>query len=164
MSTVKPPELQALTPCTTRGLLAGQIQREKPMIPCQRELFDLPDEIAYLNCAYMSPLLNAAVAAGEKGLGLKARPWDITHDDFFSVTGAAREAFGQLIGASSRNVAIIPSVSYGIALAAANLECGPGRRIVVLAEQFPSNIYAWHELAGRTGGEVVTVGLQESGL
>ena len=127
------------------------------MIPCQRELFDLPDEIAYLNCAYMSPLLDAAVAAGRTGLALKARPWTITHDDFFSQSAAAREAFGRLIGANGGDVAIIPSVSYGMALAAANCECDEGQRIIVLAEQFPSNIYAWRELAGRTGGQVVTV-------
>ncbi|MAG96142.1 MAG: aminotransferase class V-fold PLP-dependent enzyme [Alphaproteobacteria bacterium] len=127
------------------------------MIPCQRDLFDLPDDVAYLNCAYMSPLLDAAVAAGQMGLGLKARPWGITQDDFFAKSGATREAFGQLIGAAGSDVAIIPSVSYGMALAAANLECGPGRRIVVLAEQFPSNFYAWNELVRRTGGEMVTV-------
>ena len=34
-------------------------------IPSQRHLFDLPRDIAYLNCAYMSPLLTAAVEAGE---------------------------------------------------------------------------------------------------
>ena len=31
-------------------------------IPCQRALFELPDDVAYLNCAYMSPLLRHAVA------------------------------------------------------------------------------------------------------
>ena len=29
------------------------------MIPCQRHLFDLPDDIAYLNCAYMAPLMHS---------------------------------------------------------------------------------------------------------
>jgi selenocysteine lyase/cysteine desulfurase len=42
-------------------------------------------------------------------------------------------------------------------LAAANLPVGRGETIVVLSEQFPSNVYAWYELAARTGAEVVTV-------
>ena len=32
-----------------------------------------------------------------------------------------------------------------------------GQRIVTLADQFPSNVYAWRELAAREGGEVVAV-------
>jgi hypothetical protein len=34
------------------------------VIPCQRHLFDMPRDVAYLNCAFMSPMLNAAVEAG----------------------------------------------------------------------------------------------------
>ena len=26
-------------------------------LPSQRHLFDIPDDVAYLNCAYMSPLM-----------------------------------------------------------------------------------------------------------
>ena len=37
------------------------------MIPCQRSLFDLPDDVAYFNCAYMSPLMKPVVAAGAAG-------------------------------------------------------------------------------------------------
>ena len=39
------------------------------MIPCQRHLFDIPDRVAYLNCAYMSPLMKPALAAGDGWLG-----------------------------------------------------------------------------------------------
>ena len=33
------------------------------IISCQRDLFDIPDEIAWFNCAYLSPLLRASLAA-----------------------------------------------------------------------------------------------------
>ncbi|MEM7025952.1 MAG: aminotransferase class V-fold PLP-dependent enzyme, partial [Pseudomonadota bacterium] len=52
---------------------------------------------------------------------------------------------------------MIPAASYGVGVAAANLPCGQGRRILVLADQFPSNVYAWDDLARRTGGEIVRV-------
>src|SRR5262249_28651398 len=37
-----------------------------PPIAPQRHLFDIPDDVAFLNCAYISPLLKASVAAGEE--------------------------------------------------------------------------------------------------
>jgi selenocysteine lyase/cysteine desulfurase len=39
-----------------------------PVLPCQRNLFDIPDEVAYLNCAYMSPLLKSVTEAGRRGV------------------------------------------------------------------------------------------------
>ena len=53
-------------------------------IPCQRELFDLPDDVAYLNCAYMSPLPKRAIEAGAEAARRKGRPWTITPSDFFT--------------------------------------------------------------------------------
>jgi hypothetical protein len=60
------------------------------MIPCQRDLFDLPDDVAYLNCAYMSPLLKHAAALGAQGIARKTRPWTISPDDFFADSERAR--------------------------------------------------------------------------
>jgi hypothetical protein len=43
----------------------------------QRELFEIPDQITYLNCAYMSPLLRAAREAGQVAIARKSTPWRI---------------------------------------------------------------------------------------
>lgn len=126
-------------------------------LACQRDLFDIPDEIAYLNCAYMAPLLRSATAAGQAALARKAQPWRITSADFFTTSETARTLFAELIGADADGVALIPSASYGLSLAAANLPVGPGRRILLLEDQFPSNVYPWHDLAARTGGVIETV-------
>ena len=48
------------------------------IIPSQKHLFDIPDEVAYLNNAYMSPLMHSVVAAMEKGISRKAQPWDLS--------------------------------------------------------------------------------------
>ena len=37
------------------------------LLDCQRHLFDIPNDVAYLNCAYISPLLNAVRDAGIAG-------------------------------------------------------------------------------------------------
>ncbi|RMF38064.1 MAG: aminotransferase class V-fold PLP-dependent enzyme [Alphaproteobacteria bacterium] len=127
------------------------------MIPCQRHLFDLPREVAYLNCAYMSPLMHRVVEAGQRGMALKARPWEIAPPDFFARPERARALFAEIIGADAEGVALIPSASYGIALAAANLRPGAGRRILLIEDQFPSNVHVWRRLARESGAEIVTV-------
>jgi selenocysteine lyase/cysteine desulfurase len=126
-------------------------------ISSQRELFEIPEEVAYLNCAYMSPQLRTVRAAGEEAVARKSRPWEISPRDFFENSERARELFARLIGGEPEGVAIIPSVSYGIAVATANLPVEEGQNVVVLEEQFPSNVYPWRELAKRTGAEIVTV-------
>ncbi len=126
-------------------------------IPCQRDLFDIPDDVAWLNCAYMSPLMKSAVEAGEAGIRRKAHPWTVAPADFFPGPEEARALFARLINASADEIAIVPSVSYGIATAARNLDAPAGSRILLLDEQFPSNVYAWRELATRTGARIDTV-------
>lgn len=125
-------------------------------IPSQRHLFDIPDEVAYLNCAYMGPLMRPVVAAGDRGVRAKARPWGISPDDFFDDGERARERFARIIGADAEGVALVPSASYGLSCAARNLAVEPGDGLVVLAEQFPSNVYAWREVAETRGASLVT--------
>lgn len=127
------------------------------MIPSQRHLFDLPDDVAYLNCAYMAPLMHAVIEAGREGVGRKARPWKISPRDFFEDSERARARFAQIIGASAADVALVPAVSYGVAVAARNVHVEKGQRILVLADQFPSHVYAWRELARQQGAEVVAI-------
>jgi selenocysteine lyase/cysteine desulfurase len=123
----------------------------------QRHLFDIPDDVAFLNCAYMSPLPKVSVAAGKHGLARKVQPWMITPDDFFSASEAVRARFAGLINATPDDVAFAPAVSYGMAQAAANITLVRTQTIVTLAEQFPSNVYAWMELAERTGAQFIAV-------
>ncbi|MCK5273995.1 MAG: aminotransferase, partial [Alphaproteobacteria bacterium] len=99
-------------------------------IPCQRELFDIPDDVAWLNCAYMSPLMKSAAAAGEAGIRGKSHPWTIAPADFFSGSEEARGLFARLVNASPDDIAIVPSISYGIAAAARNLDAPAGSRIL----------------------------------
>jgi hypothetical protein len=54
------------------------------MIPCQRQLFDLPDDVAYLNCAYLSPMMHSVAEAGRAAIAAKMRPWGTVAEDFFA--------------------------------------------------------------------------------
>lgn len=124
---------------------------------CQRAEFSLPDGLHYLNCAYMSPLSNRVEEAGLAGLRRKRDPTGIEPADFFEDGNRIRELFGRLVGAPADRIAIVPSASYGIAVAARNLAVGAGQNIVIAGEQFPSNVYAWHRRALESGAELRTV-------
>src|SRR5215218_3306263 len=123
----------------------------------QRDLFEIPEDIAYLNCAYMSPQLRPAREAGERAVSRKSRPWEITPDQFFEDAEEIRALFARLVGGDAEGVAIVPSVSYGISVAAANVPVREGEKILILEDQFPSNVYAWRELAERSRATLVTI-------
>ncbi len=127
------------------------------MIPCQRHIFDIPDDVAYLNCAYMSPLMKPALEAGTAGLARKAHPWELTPDQFFTGADEFRATAAQLVDCSADCIAIVPSASYGIATAARNLPLKKGQSILVLEEQFPSNYYPWQRRAEGTGASLKIV-------
>ena len=127
------------------------------LIPCQRDLFDIPDNVAWLNCAQMSPTMRSVAEAGEAAIRRKEHPWTISPVDFFTDSEIARGLFADVVNADSDEVAIVPSASYGMAIAAQNLSVGPDNRILVLDEQFPSNLYVWSELAKRTGARIDVV-------
>lgn len=128
------------------------------MLSCKRAKFSLPKNASYLNCAYMSPLLKNVEKAGLRGVRMKRNPADIRPEDFFTVTESLRSEFARLINAKEPNrVAIIPSVSYGLATVTKNLKIDKGEHVLVAAEQFPSNYYPWQSLCAETGAEVKVV-------
>ncbi len=127
------------------------------MIPCQRHLFDLPDDVAYFNCAYTSPLMRSAEEAGREAMIRKRSPWAITPAHFFETIEENRKLFGRLVDGDPNQTAIVPAVSYGVSLAANNLPLAPGQSVVVIQDQFPSNVYPWRRLAAENGGVIKTV-------
>lgn len=127
------------------------------LIASQRHLFDIPADRAWFNCAYMGPQLCAATAAGIAAAARKASPWTIAPADFFTETEEVRRLFGTLIQAPADCIAIMPSASYGLELAARTLPLAAGQKVLVLAEEFPSNYYPWADRASEVGAVVETV-------
>lgn len=125
---------------------------------CQKHLFNLDPEVTYLNCAYMSPLMKTVEQAGIEGVLRKQQPNKVTGEDFFSETNELRQEYAKLVNCSDPNrIVVIPSVSYGFANVAKNLKLNPGDEILVVGEQFPSNVYPWRRLVQDSGAKIVTV-------
>lgn len=127
------------------------------MIACQRDGFAIPANVHYLNCAYMAPLSHAVIAAMDEGARAKASPWRYRPADFFTVAEHFRERAARLAAVPTDCIAIVPSASYGLAVAAANVPLARGQEVVTLAGQFPSNVYVWQDLAARVGASLRTV-------
>ena len=122
-----------------------------------RSLYTIPPDVSYLNTAYMAPQLKSVTAAGLETIPKKEHPWNIGADDFFAPVEELRKEASQLFACAPDDVAIVPSVSYGVGVAAHNLPARNGGEILLLAEQFPSNVYPWQARAKATGEEVVFV-------
>ncbi len=133
------------------------------MIGSQKHLFTIPDHITYLNCAYLSPQLRRVSEAGQRGMALKEAPWDVVSEDFFTTTEETRGLFAELIDAKADEIAFIPAASYGISVAAKNLKIEAGEKIIVLEEQFPSNVYPWEALAKEKNALIQTINRPEDG-
>jgi selenocysteine lyase/cysteine desulfurase len=127
------------------------------MIENQRHRFDMPAGVHYLNCAYMSPLSDTVRAAMAEGASAKAQPWNYKPNDFTRHPEDFRGRAAKLFGTVADNIAIVPSASYGLAIAAKNLPLAKGQSVLVLADQFPSNLYVWREKAKEAGAHIVTV-------
>lgn len=126
------------------------------ILPSQRGLFEIPEDVVYLNAAAYVPLPRAVRQAGERGVSTKSYPWNMGRDQGNAEAERARKAAAGLLGVTADDVAITGAVSYGIATAARNLRIVPGSRVLMIEGEFPSLALVWPELA-RVAGAVVEV-------
>lgn len=122
----------------------------------QRSAFTVPPGIAYFNTATLAPQLHRVRDAGEAALARRAQPWTITTDDWFADVERLRDRFAHLVHADADGVALVPATSYAFAVAARNLALGPGDRVLVLDEEYPSGVYTWQAATRANDAEIVT--------
>jgi selenocysteine lyase/cysteine desulfurase len=118
-----------------------------------KNLFNLEKDIVYLNCAAYSPLLNTVISKGKAGLELKSNPQNIVPEfDFFDHSDQIRTSLNILLnGFDPQDFAIIPAVSYGMAVVAKNVFRIPNikskKEILIVGEEFPNNILTFEKAA-----------------
>ncbi|MCE2527445.1 MAG: aminotransferase class V-fold PLP-dependent enzyme [Actinomycetia bacterium] len=108
-----------------------------------RDPFDLPGDAVWLNSAYLGarakPVAEAVMRAVNRPLS------EVTVPNFFTPGDHIRKVLGLMVGGDPEGVALVPSVSYGVATAASALGVGEGDRVLMLEEQFPAMVYPWSE-------------------
>lgn len=112
-------------------------------LPCQRHLFDIPRDVCFLTAASWCPIPKSSVEIGKSAVERKSRPWELSGDLQREQCEQARKAAAALIGAAPQNVAIIPSVGYGVATAAKALDLPAGSTVIVLADDHTSPVLEW---------------------
>ena len=121
------------------------------MLPSQRDAFDIPRDVCYLNAASWSPLPRAVQAAGHEGVDRKARPWAVDPGLARAQHERTRAAAAALIGAAPDDVALIPSVSYGVAVAGKIFAPEAGTRVLLIEDDHSSPVLEWMTRATAAG-------------
>jgi selenocysteine lyase/cysteine desulfurase len=120
-------------------------------------LFEIPEDVTYLNCANMAPQLKSVTEAGHGAVRARESPWMLNAPEWFSGAEALRALAARLLDVETDGIALVPAVSYGIAAAATNLHVSPNQTIVLPEQEFPSNVYTWRALARKTGCRISVV-------
>ncbi len=122
----------------------------------QKHLFRLEEDIHYFNHASKAPLLQSAEQAVLDALEHNRNPYDFSPPHYFKKTNSVRKMYGQLINCRPSQIALIPSVSYGMATALKNIPYKKGQHAVIFHQEFPSDYFSakrWcdsHQAALRT--------------
>ena len=127
------------------------------MLPSQREHFEMPRKICYLNAASYSPLPRRTLEAGRAAVGRKGQPWTLPASFAGEQHQRTRAAAARLINADAGDVALISSVGYGVATAAKLLTIPRGARVLVLENDHSSPVLEWHARSETQGFTVETV-------
>src|SRR5947199_3802186 len=139
------------------------MRQESLMLTSQRALFDIPDDVAYLNAAGWSPLPRATQEAAREAVARKGQPWKLAADFSDAQHTRARKAAAALIGADPNDVALVSSVGYGVAIAGKVLTIARGSRVLVLENDHTSPVLEWLCRAQAGGFAVETIAQPANG-
>jgi selenocysteine lyase/cysteine desulfurase len=139
------------------GALVCRRERIDRMLGSQRAAFDIPRDVCYLNAASYSPLPRKTQEAARAAVARKGQPWRL-HSDFAAQQNErARKAAAALINAAADDVALTPSVGYGVSTAAKIFAVPAGSRVLVLRDDHSSAVLDWLARSGQGGFTVEAV-------
>jgi cysteine desulfurase/selenocysteine lyase len=114
-----------------------------------RQAMPVARKWAYFDHAAVAPLSQPASDAIAKWLVQAAEEGDTTWLAWAAQLNDCRRAAAELIGANDSEIALLPNTTVGINLVAEGFPWQPGDNIVTLADEFPTNLYPWMNLASR---------------
>jgi len=112
-----------------------------------RQDFPIVDECVYVNHAAVAPLPRSVHEAMNAQAVLRmtqtSSAWELAKPLYHE----GRELAAELVGCSAEQIAWIQNTSHGISQIAAGIDWQAGDNVVVPEHEFPSNYYAWQNLA-----------------
>jgi selenocysteine lyase/cysteine desulfurase len=104
---------------------------------------------AYLDHAAVAPLPGLTQTALAEWAEDAAQNGDTSYRAWADQMEDARARSARLIGADPAEIALVRNTTEGINLVAEGFPWQPGDNCVTLADEFPSNLYPWMQLADR---------------
>ncbi len=108
-----------------------------------KEFFEQSDGHVWLNAASEGPLPIPAREALYKVIEKKACPHELTFEYFAKVPAQLKKSIGTLINVNFRDVILANSASYGIHILANGIVWQKGDEIVLMQNDFPTDILPW---------------------
>jgi len=102
---------------------------------------------AYLDHAAVSPLPAPAGVAIQTWLDQAVHEGDVPWMQWSSHLNTCRERAAELLGSSPEEIALVPNTTLGIHFVAAGYPWRPGDSMIVIGNEFPSNLLPWKQLS-----------------
>ena len=97
----------------------------------------------WLNAASEGPLPKISAEALGEAIVWKSLPYQLDDEKFVSVQVQLKESIGRLIGVNPRDVILANSASYGLHILANGIAWNVGDEIVLMENDFPTDILPW---------------------
>jgi cysteine desulfurase / selenocysteine lyase len=114
-----------------------------------REQMPIAKKWAYLDHAAVAPITASAAAAMNRQVEQALFEGDTAWPEWARLLHETRQAAANHIHAHPDEIALVPNTTAGINYVAEGLDWRPGDNVVTLADEYPSNLYPWMNLADR---------------
>ncbi len=104
---------------------------------------------AYFDHAAVAPITAQAQRAMSEWAADVAENGELNEPQWLRRIEGVRQLFGRLLNAEPQDLAFIKNTSEGISFVAEGYPWKPGDNLITAAEEYPSNVYPWMNLAGR---------------
>ena len=108
-------------------------------------------------CCLLEPAATPTQEAARAAVARKGQPWKLAKSFAQEQNERARSAAARVIGADPGDVALIPSISYGVATAGETSRRPGAARVLVLEDDHSSPVFEWQSRAEAQGFAVETV-------
>jgi selenocysteine lyase/cysteine desulfurase len=128
-----------------------------------RDEMSVSQSWAYFDHAAVSPIPRCAAEAMKRWLIQANQDGDVSWPEWASHASRTREFASRLLHCKTEEIALVPNTTFGINAVALGLPWRQGDSVVVLDNEFPSNLLPWLSLE-RLGVEVRRVPVDDSGI
>lgn len=121
-----------------------------------RAQMPIAGRVAYFDHSAVAPLSGPAAETLTTWARQAAEQGDTVWMDWSKRVEEVRRSAAELIGADDSEIVLVPNTTTGINLVAEGLDWREGDNVVILADEYPSNVYPWMNQQ-RRGVETRTV-------